>query len=431
MALLSKKIMFKRFLQVFKISDLRNKLLVVGGLLVGFRLMAAIPIPGIDVDRLRQLFEANQLLGFLNIFSGGALDNLSIVMLGVGPYITATIVMQLLTMIFPKLKEAYYEEGAAGRAKFNRYSRYLTVPLAALQSYGFLTLLNQQGVFLNFSLTTILTNVVIVTAGSLLLVWIGELISEQKMGNGVSLIIFAGIVAGLPQIVRQNLVTYNPAVLPTYVAFVLLSLVVIAAVVFVTEGERKIPVSYAKQIRGMKMYGGVSSYLPLRVNQAGVIPIIFAISILLFPQLFAQIAAAISPDFGSRLNDLVSTLLNNQIIYGLLYFVLVVAFTYFYTAVTFDPKEIAHNLQRSGGFVPGIRPGEPTKEFISRVVNRITLFGALFLGLVAILPILTQIVTGIQTLTIGGTALLIVVSVALELMKQVDSQLVMREYEGV
>ncbi len=423
--------MLKKFFQVFKIPDLRKKVLIVAGLLVGFRFMAAIPMPGIDTARLADLFASNQLLGFLNLFSGGALDSLSIMMLGVGPYITATIVMQLLTMIFPAMKAMYYEEGAQGRAKFNRYSRFLTVPLAALQSYGFLTLLNQQGVFTEFTFASVITNVIVAVAGSMVLVWLGELISEQKIGNGISLLIFAGIVSGLPQIIRTSLITYDPSTLPTYIAFIILSIIVIAGVTFVTEGERKIPVSYAKRIRGTRMMGGVSSYLPLRVNQAGVIPIIFAISIMLFPQFLAQMSVIISPEFGAWFNEWVTYLFNNQFIYGALYFFLVVVFTYFYTSVTFDPKEIAGNLQRSGGFIPGIRPGDPTREFIAKVVNRITLFGALFLGFIAILPIITQVVTGIATLTLGGTALLIVVSVALEAMKQIDSQLVMREYEGI
>jgi preprotein translocase subunit SecY len=423
--------MLKKFFQVFKIPDLRKKVLIVAGLLVGFRFMAAIPMPGIDTARLADLFASNQLLGFLNLFSGGALDSLSIMMLGVGPYITATIVMQLLTMIFPAMKAMYYEEGAQGRAKFNRYSRFLTVPLAALQSYGFLTLLNQQGVFTEFTFASVITNVIVAVAGSMVLIWLGELISEQKIGNGISLLIFAGIVSGLPQIIRTSLITYDPSTLPTYIAFIILSIIVIAGVTFVTEGERKIPVSYAKRIRGTRMMGGVSSYLPLRVNQAGVIPIIFAISIMLFPQFLAQMSVIISPEFGAWFNEWVTYLFNNQFIYGALYFFLVVVFTYFYTSVTFDPKEIAGNLQRSGGFIPGIRPGDPTREFIAKVVNRITLFGALFLGFIAILPIITQVVTGIATLTLGGTALLIVVSVALEAMKQIDSQLVMREYEGI
>ncbi len=417
------------FLNAFKISEIRNKILVIAGLLIAFRAMAAIPLPGIDLIRLRELFSSNQLLGFLNIFSGGALDNLSIVMLGVGPYITATIVMQLLTMIFPALKAMYYEEGALGRAKFNRYSIYLTVPLAALQSYGFLNLLNQQGVFTNFSLFNVLTMVIVATAGSMILVWLGNIITQQKIGNGVSLIIFAGIVAGIPQAVQAGILSYDPSIITTYIAFAVLAVIIVAGVVFVTEGERKIPVSYAKRIRGMRMYGGAASYLPLRVNQAGVIPIIFAISILLFPQFLAQISAIISRDFSVTFNEWVNYFFNNQIIYGLVYFVLVVVFTYFYTAVTFDPKEIAKNLQQAGGFVPGIRPGEPTADFLSKVLNRITLFGAIFLGVIAVLPNITQIITGIQRLAIGGTALLIVVSVALETMRQIEGQLAIREYD--
>lgn len=420
----------QKIFQIFKIPELRKKVLMVLFLLFIFRALSAIPIPGIDHTRLQEFLSGNQLFGFLNIFSGGGLSNLSIMMLGVGPYITATIIMQLLTIIFPKLKKAYYEEGAEGRAKFNRYSRYLTVPLAALQSYGFLNLLISQNVLSPLPLFQTLGNVAVISAGSMLLMWIGELISEYKIGNGVSLIIFAGIVSGLPPFIISSIATYTPGVLPTYVAFVLLSIVVIAGVVFVNEGERKIPVSYAKQVRGNKMYGGVASYLPLRVNQAGVIPIIFAISLLLFPQFLAQASSVFSPDLSLKLNDIVSRYFNNIAIYSVIYFVLVVVFTYFYTAVTFDPVEISKNLQRSGGFIPGIRPGPATAEVITKIVNRITLFGALFLGLVAILPNLVRIVTGIASLTIGGTALLIVVAVALEVMKQVDSQLTMREYEG-
>ena len=420
-----------KILQLFRIPDLRRKVLIVLLWLVVFRILAAIPIPGVNAADLRNFLASNQLFGFLNIFSGGALSNLSIVMLGIGPYITATIILQLLTMIFPKLKQMYYEEGSAGRAKFNRYSRWLTIPLAALQSYGFLNILKSQGVVPDLGLAGLLQNVLVITAGSAVLMWIGELISEQKIGNGISLIIFAGIVSGIPNVVRNAVVNYDPTALTTYIAFVLLAIVIIAGVVFVNQGERKIPISYAKRIRGNRMYGGSTSYLPLRVNQAGVIPIIFAISILLFPQFLAQILSIFSSDISLKLNDFVTRIFNNQIIYAVLYFVLVVAFTYFYTAVTFDPKEISKNLQRSGGFIPGIRPGEPSGEFLSKVTKRITLFGAIFLGLVAILPNLTQILTGIQTLTIGGTALLIVVSVSLEIMKQVDSQLVLREYEGI
>lgn len=364
------------------------------------------------------------------MFSGGGLHNLSIVMLAVGPYITGSIIMQLLTIIFPNLKKAYYEDGATGRAKFNRITRYITVPLAALQGYGFLNLLTAQGIIEKLPLFSMISNVVIVTAGSMLVMWIGELISEFKIGNGLSLIIFAGIVSAVPQSISSAFLNYSPSLLLTYIIFAVLALIVIAGVVFVNEGERKIPVSYAKQVRGMKLYGGASTYLPLKVNQAGVIPIIFAISILLFPQFIAQSISIISPSISLSMNAWVTKFFNNHYIYSSLYFVLVVMFTYFYTAVTFDPSEISKNLQRNGGFIPGIRPGQATTDVISRTVHRTTLFGALFLGVIAILPNITQIATGIQSFKIGGTALLIVVSVALESMKQIDSQLSMREYDN-
>lgn len=419
----------RTILQAFHIPELRKKIIMILLLLMAFRALAAIPIPGIDESKLQEFFATNQFFGFLNIFSGGGLSNLSVVMLGVGPYITATIILQLLTLIFPQLKKAYYEEGAEGRAKFNRYSRYLTVPLAGLQAYGFLNLLMAQQVVDRLPIATLLGNVAVITAGSVILMWIGELISEYKIGNGVSLIILAGIVSDLPQQIATSIVSYTPQVLPTYIAFILLSVAVVCGVVFVNEGERKIPISYAKQVRGTKLYGGVATYLPLRVNQAGVIPIIFAISLLLFPQFFAQIISVASPQLSVTLNSWVSGFFNNLILYSVFYFTLVVLFTYFYTAVTFDPQEIAKNLQRSGGFIPGTRPGAATAEIVKRIVHRTTLFGALFLGLIAILPNLTRMLTGIQVLTIGGTALLIVVSVALEVMKQIESQVLMREYE--
>jgi len=420
-----------KLLQLFKIKDLRNKILLVAFLLLAFRALAAIPIPSIDAERLRQFLGSNQLFGFLNIFSGGGLHNLSIVMLGVAPYITATIIMQLLTMIFPKLKEMYYEEGAIGKAKFNRWSRYISVPLAALQGYGFLNLLISQGVVPQLGFFELIKDVIIITAGTMVLVWLGELITEQKIGNGISLIIFAGIVASLPATVQGAFFSYTPGVLTTYLAFAAVAVFVIAGVVFINQGERKIPVAYAKRVRGTKMYGGASSYLPLKVNQAGVIPIIFAISILLFPQFIAQASAVFSKSLSLKLNDLASQFLNNQYLYALFYFVLVVIFTYFYTAITFDPNEISKNMQRAGGFVAGVRPGDSTSSFLSKIINRLTLAGALFLGLIAILPQITRIFTGISILTIGGTALLIVVSVALETINQVNSQLVMREYEEI
>ena len=420
-----------KFLQIFTVPDLRKKVFMVLIWLVLFRALAAIPIPGVNPEQVRNFFAGNEIFGLFNLFSGGALSNLSVIMLGVGPYITATIIMQLLTMIFPRLKEIYYEEGAAGRAKFNRYSRYLTVPLAFLQAYGFLNILRSKAVIPQSGLFDIVIDVLLVTAGTMIVVWIGELISEQKIGNGISLIIFAGIVSRLPTIIQNAVISYDPSQLLTYLIFAVVAVVVIAGVVFIQEGERKIPIVYAKRVRGTKMYGGASSYLPLKVNQAGVIPIIFAISILLFPQFFAQIASIFSQDLALKLNDWVNMFFGNQYIYSLFYFILVVVFTYFYTAVTFDPKEISKNLQRAGGFISGVRPGESTSAILSKIISRLTFSGALFLGLIAILPNITQMITGFTIFAIGGTALLIVVSVALETMKQINSQLAMREYEEI
>ncbi len=420
-----------RFLQIFKIKDLRKKILIVLGLLVAFRLLAAIPIPGVDPSRLLTFFGSNQLFGFLNLFSGGGLTNLSVAMLGVGPYITATIIMQLLTIIFPRMKELYYEEGARGQAKFNQYSRLLTVPLAVLQAYGFLNLLIAQQVIARPDFLGLITNVLAITAGSMITMWLGELISEQKIGNGISLIILAGIVSSLPGQVQLAAISYTPALLPTYIGFIVVLLLLVAGVVYLNEGERKIPVTYARRVRGIKMYGGVSSYLPLKVNQAGMIPLIFAISVLLFPQFIAQIISIISPSVALKVNAVVTGFLNNQLFYGIVYFILVVVFTYFYTAITFNPEEISKNLQRSGGFIPGIRPGETTAKYFGSLVNRITFFGAIFLGLIAVLPLAVQKLTGVSVLNVSGTALLIVVAVALETMRQIDSQLTVREYEGL
>lgn len=418
-----------RFLQIFKVKDLRDKIFFVAGLLIVYRLLAAVPIPGVDIVKLRTYFGSNQFLGFLNFFSGGGLSNLSLVMLGVGPYITATIIMQLLTLIFPKFKELYYEEGARGRAKFNQYSRMLTVPLAMVQGYGFLNLLISQGVLPNPGSFGMLRNVIIITAGSMIALWLGELITEKNIGNGISLIILAGIISSLPQTAWFAVASYTPSLLPTYIGFLVVFLLVVAGVVYLNEGERKIPVAYARRVRGMKMFGGAQSYLPLKVNQAGMIPLIFAISVLFFPQFIAQATTLISPDLAVQFNNLVTKFLNNQLLYGIFYFALVFVFTYFYTAITFNPKEVAKNLQRGGGFIPGVRPGEQTEQFFSRVVRRITFFGGFFLGVIAVLPIVIQGITGVSVLTISGTALLIVVAVALETMRQVNSQLAIRDYE--
>lgn len=427
---------WKKFLLAWRVPELKKKFLVVLGLLMVFRLAAVIPVPGIPRESLQDVFAGNQLFGLLDIFSGGGLSNLSIVMLGVGPYITASIVMQLLTMIVPRLEELKKEEGEAGRRKINQWTRLLTVPLAALQAFGFINLLQRGalqgnvGASISFSRWELVVTLVAVMAGTVFLMWLGELISEQGIGNGISLIIFMGIVSRLPQVITQVATTFTPELLFTYGAFLIVSLIVIAGVVMISEGQRSIPVTYAKRVRGQKMLGGVATHLPLRVNQAGVIPIIFALSIMLFPGVVASFFLGVNNQAIANAAQWVVGLFQNQAFYGVMYFVLVVAFTYFYTSVTFDPKSISENIQKQGGFVPGIRPGRQTTMFLKYVVNRITLTGALFLGLIAILPLILQAFTGVSTLTIGGTALLIVVSVVLETMKQVESQLTIREYEG-
>lgn len=418
-----------KFLQIFKIPDLRKKIIFVLVMLVIFRLVSAVPMPGIDRERLAQFFSSNQLLGLVSLFTGGTLQNFSVTLLGLGPYITASIIMQLLTMIFPNLREMYMESGSEGRAKFNQYSRLLTVPLAALQSLGMVTLLKGQGIITSLSIFDLATLIITVTAGSLFLVWLGELITEKGIGNGVSFLIFAGIIAQIPTTVGQSLVAFEASQIFTYAAFLAAAVAVIAGVVVITEGQRNIPVAFAKRVRGRRMFGGFSSHIPLRVNQAGVIPIIFALSILLFPGLIAQFVANSKVAWLAAAARGMAAFLQQSLVYGVLYFLLVAVFTYFYTAVTFDPKAISENVQKQGGYVPGIRPGEPTAEFLGRVLNRITLVGAIFLGLIAVLPLIVQRALGITTLTLGGTALLIVVSVVLETMRQIKAQLTLREYE--
>ncbi len=420
------------FLQKLKImvseKAIRDRILFVLGALVVFRALTSVPIPGVDLVVLEQFFQNNEFLGLLNIFSGGGLSNLSIVMLGVGPFITASIIMQLMTVMSPKLKAMYSEEGETGRAKFTQYSRMLTLPLAILQAFGFLTLLKSQGVLVGLSTSEFLVNIVIVVAGSILLLWLGELVTEYGIGNGVSIIIFAGIVATLPSSVSQLIYNYDPSQLPLYIGFLGAAVLIIYGVVVMTQAERQVPITHAKQVRGGNTYGGTTSYLPLRLNQAGVIPIIFALSILLFPQMILNILAGFNVTGIAEISDKVLAFFNNQELYALVYFVLVFVFTFFYTAVTFDPDAMSKNLQRSGAFIPGIRPGSHTSEYLGKLITRLTLIGASFLGLVAVLPMAMQILTGVSTLAIGGTALLIAVSVVIDLVRRIDSQVSLRQY---
>lgn len=419
---------FSKLTLIFTDRSIRNRVLFILGALVVFRMLASIPIPGVDQMVLQQFFSNNQFLGLLNIFSGGGLANLSIVMLGVGPFITASIIMQLMTVMSPKIKSMHTEEGEAGRAKFTQYSRLLTLPLAVLQGFGFLTLLKSQGVITGLTTFDFIVNVILIVAGSMLLMWIGELITEYGIGNGVSIIIFAGIVATLPSTVSQLSFTFDPSQLPLYIGFSLVSLAIIYAVVIMTEAERPVPITYAKQSRGGTTYGGSSSYLPLRLNQAGVIPIIFALSILLFPQMILNILSAFNLPWVAGANQTVTDILNNQFIYGSIYFILVFLFTFFYTAVTFDPDSVAKNLQRNGAYIPGIRPGTHTSEYLGGLITRLTFVGAGFLGFVAVLPIGMQVATGITALAIGGTAVLIVVTVVLDLIRRLDAQVSLRQY---
>jgi preprotein translocase subunit SecY len=410
-------------------KSLRNRLLFVLGALVIFRILAAIPIPGVNTAQLEAFFNSNQFFGLLNLFSGGGLSSLSIVLLGVGPYITASIIMQLLMMMIPRLKAMQQEEGEAGRIRFAQYSRMLSLPIAAVQAISFLLILERQGVVASLTPFQFAVNIVVVTAGSMLLMWIGELISEFGLGNGVSVIIFAGIVAHIPTQISQLAFSFDTTQIPLYLGFLIAGFVVIAAVVALTEAERPVEVTYAKRVRGLKYTsGGGSTYLPLRLNQAGVIPIIFALSLLLIPQMFASFFATSGNAILQGISQAILSGFQNLWLYGAIYFFFVFFFTYFYTAATFDPFQIAENLQKNGAFISGVRPGEHTSEYLARIITRITFVGGLFLGIVAVLPIAMQSLTGIQNLAIGGTGLLIVVSVILDLARRIDAQISIREY---
>ena len=424
--------MFDSILNAFRAPDIRRRILFVLGALIVFRALAHVPVPGADPTKLAAFFNGNALFGLLDLFSGGGLSRFSVVGLGVNPYINASIIMQLMTGVVPALT-ALQREGEYGRNKINQYTRYLTVPLAILQSYGFLAVLNQAGVLnTTFDLASFgtLTQIVSLTAGSILLMWIGELITEKGIGNGISFVIFAGIVGRVPQALGTFLDSPNFAALAIFGVFAMFA---VGAIVFITEGQRRIPIQYASRVRGRRMYQGGTTFLPLRVNQAGVIPIIFAVSILLFP---SQIAGYFAQSQVTIVANIATFFVNtfgpsNLLVYGSLYFLLTVGFTYFYTAFTFKPDETAEQLRKNGGFIPGIRPGRPTQDYLARVVNRITVAGALFLGIVAVAPFVFQaFIPSLSGLSLGGTSILIVVSVVVETMKQLEAQLMMRNYEG-
>jgi preprotein translocase subunit SecY len=421
-------------LRAFQLPDLRRKILFTFALLGVYRLVAHVPVPGVNAQALAELFQSNQLLGMLDLFSGGSLTTFSIAALGVYPYITAQIVMNILAPLIPSLAELQ-KEGEAGRTRLSQYTRILTVPLAILQAYAQATLFAGEGIITNFNLfsrTTFLPTLSLIltlTAGTMFLVWLGELITEKGVGNGISLIIFAGIVARLPTTVAQSFVAGT-----NYVGLAILGilgLVMVWAIVVMNEGQRRIQVHYAKRIRGNRQYGGQTTYIPLRVNSAGMIPLIFAMSIMLIPGTVASYFQGAATDWVRNVANAVVSVFNpNGGVYWLLFFVLVVGFTYMYTAIVFQQQNLPETLQKQGGFIPGIRAGRPTEVYLGRVLNRITLLGALFLGVVAVAPYFAGQLTGIQVLTLSSTGILIVVGVVLDTLKQLEAQLMMRHYEG-
>ncbi len=422
--------LLRLFRNSFKAPDVRRKVLFTAFILIVFRIFAHIPVSGVNLVQLKALFSHNQFLGLLDIFSGGTLANFSVMALGLNPYINASIIMNLGALVFPKLEELQ-KEGESGRQKINQYTRFLTVPLAGVQAVGMFALLKSQGIVSMQNPIQIVSFIFTMTAGTMLLVWLGELITEKGVGNGISILIFAGIVGRIPVSLGQTASTTSSQNLFNILAFSAMALLVISLIVIVNEATRQITVFYARRVRGNKMYGGQSTHLPLRLNQAGVIPIIFAVSLILLPSLFANYLTASSNTVLRNIAANIAIWFNpNGGIYNIAYFALVVVFTYFYTAVVFNPKKIAEEIQKYGGFIPGIRPGTPTAKYLSYILSRITSAGAIFLGLIAVLPALVRSVTNVQTLILGGTGILIVVSVVLETIKAIEAQLVMRNYEG-
>lgn len=413
-----------------KTPEVRKKILFTAGIVIVFRLLAQIPVIGVDIVQLKNLFAQNQFFGLLDIFSGGTLSNFSILALGLGPYINASIIINLLTMVFPKLEEMQ-KEGESGRKKINQYTRFLSLPLALLQSFGIYAYLRSMQIVKDLGPLELLSFVVTLTAGTLLLVWLGELITERGVGNGVSFLIFAGIVGRLPVVLGQTVTTADSQNWINLVIFAVLGLIVMAAIIVVNEATRQIPVHYAKRVRGNKTLGGQATHLPLRLNQAGVIPIIFAVSLVLLPSMLGNFLITSQNVMMGNIGQFLVTFFNpDGIFYNGMYFVLVVGFTFFYTAIIFNPKKISEEIQKQGGFIPGVRPGTATANYLNYILTRITLAGAAFLGIIAILPTIAKYATGVQTVLLGGTSLLIVVSVVLELYKALEAQLVMRNYEG-
>ncbi len=416
-------------LRIFKIKDVRNSILFVLGMLVIFRVAAHVAVPGVDATALSSIFNGNQLFGLLNIFSGGTLESFSVVAMGVAPYITSSIIFQLLGMIVPQIEEMQKEE--QGKQKITQWTRLATVPLGLIQAYGLILLLSQQGsIFQSSSLSTMIFAMVTMTAGTIFLVWLGELISEKNIGNGISMLILAGIIAGLPTFLSQSLSIYDKSQLITMLLFVAVVILTIVGVVVMNEAQRNVPVQYTRHVRGSRLSGAVTSHIPLRLNMSGVIPIIFAISIILFPTVLAQFFLSARTEFLRNAATWTLQLFQDQVFYGITYFTMVFLFAYFYTSVIFHPDQVAENIQKQGGFIPGIRPGRNTADYLGWVTNRLLLAGASFLAMIAVLPLLVQAFTGNANLVIGGTSILIIVSVVIDSVKQIQAQVTMREYDA-
>lgn len=425
--------MFNKIKTILTDKTIRNRILFVLAILIVFRALSTIPVPGVNVQAIKALVEGNNFLQVLNLFSGGGLSALSILMLGVGPYITASIIIQLLTMVFPRMKELQQEEGADGRRKLSQYSRLLTIPVAFIQTFGIVTLITRQSpeVFAGLTPFGFMQITIIVVASSLLLMWIGERMTEYGIGNGISMIITIGIIAALPQSVSRILATYDASQLPLFALIAILTVITIAVIIYITEAERPIEINYARQARSLATQGASGShktYLPIKLNQAGVMPIIFAITILMFPNFLGNILSLSGNATVQSVGRFISVWSQNAWVHGVAYFALVFLFTYFYTAVTFDPKQMSENLQKQGAFVSGIRPGDSTMDYLSRIVTRTTFIGALFLALIAILPSVVQGFTNIASVSIGGTGILIVISTLIDVLKKINAQLSMREY---
>ena len=423
--------MIETAVAAFQLPDVRRKILFTVGLLVVFRAVAHIPLPGVNTELLADFFAGNQLLGFMNLLSGGALENFSVVALGVYPYVTANIASTVLVPLIPPLQELS-REGESGRRKIAQWTRLATIPFAMLQGFGQIQILRsaQQGLLSpTLGAFDIVVMLIVMTAGTMFLLWIGELITENGIGNGVSIIIFAGIVAGAPGALGQSL--FAGENIGGFISVVIIGLIMIAAIVFVQEAQRRIPVHYAKRIRGTRMYGGQSTHIPLKVNSAGMIPLIFAFSLMLLPATVASYFETSNVSWlANAAGAIALTLSPSNGIYWVFTFLLVIVFTYVYTLVVFQQQNLAENLQKNGGFIPGIRPGRPTQQYLTSVVNRITLAGAVFLGIIAVVPFVAQSVTGADAVAISSTGMLIVVGVVLDTMRQLESQLMMRNYEG-